>query len=87
MDDEGLHRLADRLLRMVRSTHVPVGAGRFPIHVSIGGALAHPGEPLDALFVRADQALLAAKGTGRDRFVLNEPLPPRTGPRQFGVRR
>ena len=43
-----------------------LGAGRFPIRVSIGGALAHAGEPLEALFVRADQALPAAKGADRN---------------------
>ncbi len=87
VDADAIHRLADRLLRMVRLAHVPVGAGRFPIHVSIGGALAHAGEPVETLFVRADQALLAAKDAGRDRFVLNEPFRARTEPRVFGARR
>ncbi len=74
VDVEAIHRLADRLLRMVRAAHVAVGSGKVAIHVSIGGALARPGEPLEPLFARADQALLAAKAGGRDHFVLNDPL-------------
>jgi len=73
-DADAIRSLADRLLRMIRSTHVPVAGRSVPIRVSIGGALAQPGEPLEALFVRADQALLAAKSGGRDRFTLNEPV-------------
>lgn len=86
VDAAALHRLAERLLRLVRATHVPTATRRVPITISIGGAMAHPGEPLDALFVRADRALLAAKAAGRDRFVLNEPAPERAEPRQFGAR-
>ena len=86
VDANGVHRLAERLLRLVRATAVPFHGGWLPVSVSIGGALAHPGEAPDALIVRADQAMLAATSSGRDRFVLNEPLAGRTAPRQFGVR-
>jgi diguanylate cyclase (GGDEF)-like protein len=68
--DDGMGRLAERLLRMIRATRVIVPSGSVPIRVSIGGAIALPGQSLDQLFVRADQALLAAKASGRDRFVL-----------------
>lgn len=71
VDEATMHRLAERLLHLVRATRVPVGSERVAVRVSIGGALARPGESLDALFVRADQALLAAKSGGRDRFVLD----------------
>jgi diguanylate cyclase (GGDEF)-like protein/PAS domain S-box-containing protein len=69
--DDGIVRLADRLLLLIRATRVQTTGGGVPIRVSLGGALALPGEPLEQLFVRADRALLAAKATGRDRFVLD----------------
>ena len=71
VSDDGIVRMADRLLRLVRATRVQTTVGSVPIRVSLGAALALPGEPLERLFVRADQALLAAKATGRDRFVLD----------------
>jgi diguanylate cyclase (GGDEF)-like protein/PAS domain S-box-containing protein len=70
-DDEGMTRLASRLLSLMRSAHVRADGQRLPVRVSIGGAIARPGEAFDQLFVRADQALLRAKATGRDRFVLD----------------
>ena len=70
-DDEGMTRLASRLMSLMRSAHVRADGQRLPVRVSIGGAIARPGEALDHLFVRADHALLRAKATGRDRFVLD----------------
>ena len=73
VDIDAIARLAERLLHLMRATRVPVGVEGVPVRVSIGGALARPGEALDELFARSDRALLAAKRGGRDRFVLNEP--------------
>jgi diguanylate cyclase (GGDEF)-like protein len=41
---------------------------RIPLSVSIGGCLAHPGESLEDLLAKADQALYAAKENGRNRY-------------------
>lgn len=41
--------------------------------VSIGAAIARPGESIEQLLTRADQALYRAKGEGRDRVVIASP--------------
>ena len=73
VDAAGLQRVGERMLRLVRAAQVPTDHGPLTVRVSIGGSLAVPDEPLADLFVRADQALLAAKQGGRDRFVLDHP--------------
>ena len=70
-DDEGMHRIADRLLALMRSAQVRTSGKILSVRISIGGALAEPGEQRDQLFFRADHALLRAKEGGRDRFVLD----------------
>ena len=87
VDADGLCRLAERLLRKVRSARVVVGDLRVPITVSIGGALAHAAEPKESVVTRADQALTTAKQSGRDRFVLNEPVAAVREARTMGVTR
>jgi diguanylate cyclase (GGDEF)-like protein/PAS domain S-box-containing protein len=74
LDDEAAVRmLADRLQALMRTAHVPAAGEAVPIRISIGGALAIPGQGLADLFARADRALLAAKTAGRDRFVMSGP--------------
>ncbi len=66
-----LPRLAARLLEAARALRIGVGGGaRIGITVSIGAAAMHDGEAIDALVRRADAALYAAKGAGRDRVVV-----------------
>jgi diguanylate cyclase (GGDEF)-like protein len=72
-DEAAMRLLAGRLLALMRSAHVPVGGRNVPIRISIGGALAIPGQELHDLFARADRALLGAKTAGRDRFVMAGP--------------
>jgi diguanylate cyclase (GGDEF)-like protein len=71
-DIVALHRLADRLLALMRAASFRVGGRSVPVRVSIGGAFARPGEDAEQLFARADHALLAAKEAGRDRCVMAE---------------
>jgi diguanylate cyclase (GGDEF)-like protein/PAS domain S-box-containing protein len=70
VDAADLRRIAERVLALVRSTHVRVGPLIVPVRVSIGGALACAGEPPEGLFWRVDRALRDAKAGGRDRLVL-----------------
>ncbi len=70
-DETAIRLLAERLLHLTRAARVHVGGGAAPVRVSIGGAIARPAETLESLFVRADRALLAAKASGRDHFVLD----------------
>jgi diguanylate cyclase (GGDEF)-like protein/PAS domain S-box-containing protein len=82
-DGESMRRLAERLLALIRSAQVRSEGRMLSVRLSIGGAIAEPGEALDHLFSRADHALLRAKEGGRDRFVLDAqdapPTPSRGG--------
>ena len=67
--DGFLARLADGVARIaIPHSASPVGR----VTVSIGCALAHPGDPESwgAAMARADRALYDAKNTGRDRWVV-----------------
>jgi diguanylate cyclase (GGDEF)-like protein len=58
--------IAERMRASLAATPAPTGAGPLPVTASIGVAMLRPGESLDALLDRADQALYAAKGSGRN---------------------
>lgn len=63
--------LAERLVVDVRARRVAL-EGLAPIRytISIGVALAGPGEPVESVIQRADKALYEAKDSGRDRWVM-----------------
>jgi diguanylate cyclase (GGDEF)-like protein/PAS domain S-box-containing protein len=71
-DGEADHalNLAERARHLVASTWAQNGADRVAVTLSIGVALARPGEATDDLVRRADMAMLAAKTGGRNRTVL-----------------
>jgi diguanylate cyclase (GGDEF)-like protein/PAS domain S-box-containing protein len=71
-DALALHRLADRLLALMRAAAFRVDGEAVPVRISLGGAIARAGEDAEHLFARADHALLAAKEAGRDRCVVAE---------------
>jgi diguanylate cyclase (GGDEF)-like protein len=67
----GEARLGERLREAVGSRPFDTPAGPLAVTTSVGVARAHgPDEAPEALFSRADAALYAAKGAGRDRVVL-----------------
>lgn len=74
-DPVGLQRLADRLLALMRAASFRVAGRSVPIRISLGGAVAAPGEDAESLFARADRALLAAKAAGRNRYAIAEDGP------------
>jgi diguanylate cyclase (GGDEF)-like protein len=65
----GAVELADRLRAAVAQQPVLLPAS-VPVTISIGVALVHRGEGIDAAMSRADKALYVAKDTGRNRVVL-----------------
>ncbi|MEB3319728.1 MAG: biofilm regulation diguanylate cyclase SiaD [Cyanobium sp.] len=68
--------VAQRLLDAVRALQVELPAGLVQPRVSIGLAEHRSGEVYTDVYRRADDALLTAKQTGRDRFQLaEEPKP------------
>lgn len=62
--------LAERLRALVSSIELPGPASGARIALSLGVALARPGDRPAALVERADQALYRSKRTGRDRATL-----------------
>ena len=70
----GVERLQDAVaiaekVRGLAREPVPIPQGQVQITLSVGVALACPGESLDALIARADTAMYAAKEHGRDQVV------------------
>ena len=66
--DEAL-KVADRLCRRVREIDFRRVAQRLEVTISIGAADFLPGDTVDELLHRADQALYRAKARGRDRVA------------------
>jgi diguanylate cyclase (GGDEF)-like protein/PAS domain S-box-containing protein len=62
--------VAEQLRAAIAAVVVPDERGPVRITVSAGVAELRPGEGLDGVISRADQALYAAKAAGRDRAVL-----------------
>ncbi|MDW7747555.1 GGDEF domain-containing protein [Halomonas sp.] len=62
-DEPTLTRVAERLRKAVASSEVDGSA----VTISVGACLAIPGEDLDSLLKRADEALYQAKAEGRNR--------------------
>lgn len=61
---------AERVRLRIRDLRIPGGDGSaVGVTISAGVAQLRPGENIDQLIARADEALYRAKGTGRDRVV------------------
>lgn len=68
-DLAGAERAAERLLERIRLEPFSTAAGPVACTASAGVAQHRPGESLEALLSRADQALYRAKSDGRDRMA------------------
>ena len=71
LDEAELMLAAERVRVAIAGQRIVLEDGRaMQLTASIGAALREPGEGMNALARRADQALYAAKATGRNRSVL-----------------
>ncbi len=66
-DEPKLHEAAERMRVLVERSEVRYEDLRLPIRVSVGGSLARRDDTPETLFERADEAMYAAKGGGRNR--------------------
>ncbi|MFG1367596.1 sensor domain-containing diguanylate cyclase [Xanthobacter tagetidis] len=74
VDAGGLVALAERLRAAIGQREIDVGAARIRVTASIGATLAGPEDrDIGDVMERADQALYAAKRSGRDRVALRHP--------------
>lgn len=72
-DDAGLAEAAERIRVLVAESEVRLAGVQQTVHVSVGGALAWPGDSAEKLFTRADAALYDAKEAGRNRIEIAKP--------------
>ena len=69
--EQDVREVAERLRVLVAATEVPAeDGGHIAVTISLGGAIAQPGDTPGTLLHRADGALYVAKSTGRNRVVL-----------------
>jgi diguanylate cyclase (GGDEF)-like protein/PAS domain S-box-containing protein len=70
VDDTALRELGERIRALVASSVVRHAEQEIVVRVSIGAAMAGPGDGAHELLARADAALYRAKSGGRDRVVI-----------------
>jgi diguanylate cyclase (GGDEF)-like protein len=66
-------RARETAARLAASCERPfaIAAGQTRVTASVGASLARPGDTIDALLARADNAMYAAKRGGKNRYVLD----------------
>ena len=55
---------------MVEHTQIDLGISRQQVTISIGAAVAEPGDDIHALVKRADQLMYQSKAGGRNRITI-----------------
>jgi PAS domain S-box-containing protein/diguanylate cyclase (GGDEF)-like protein len=67
---DGLLSCAERLRRLVSLASVPWWGDRLPITVSLGGTMVRPGDTVELLLGRAEEALVAATAVHEDSILV-----------------
>lgn len=76
IDQELAMQVATRLCRRVHRLEIPVDGKNLALSVSIGVAMRSPGDTVESIVERADQAMYCAKVNGRNRVQLDPRLIP-----------
>lgn len=79
IDAGGLAVVAERVRMLVENSWIQHHGSQIRVTVSVGAALAEPGEGAAALLDRADRLMYAAKAAGRNLVATNDGLQPRGG--------
>jgi diguanylate cyclase (GGDEF)-like protein len=67
-DDQDARTIAEKI-RNAALLPIPILGGSFDVTLSIGITLAEPGDTIDSLIARADNAMYEAKATGKNQVV------------------
>ena len=70
VDAEGLERIGNRTLILIRTSRVRRQAENLQVTVSIGGTLLKAGDTIESTVRRADTLMYQSKKAGRDRFSM-----------------
>ncbi|MCB1325349.1 MAG: diguanylate cyclase [Leptospiraceae bacterium] len=71
LSPEDSYNTAENIRRLVAAAPIDMGAGEIEhITLSLGVALARPGDDADSLYKRADELLYEAKNSGRNKVVM-----------------
>ncbi len=73
LEGDGAQAAAERLRRQVEQARAVFEGREIPLSVSIGVGCRRQGDSVDSLLARADAALYAAKGAGRNRVAMELP--------------
>jgi diguanylate cyclase (GGDEF)-like protein len=73
LEGDAARLAAERLRRQVERTRAAFEGREIPLSVSIGVGCRRQGDSVDSLLARADAALYAAKGAGRNRVAMELP--------------
>ncbi|HMA48363.1 MAG TPA: GGDEF domain-containing protein, partial [Magnetospirillaceae bacterium] len=73
LEGDGAQAAAERLRRQVEQARAAFEGHEIPLSVSIGIGCRRQGDSVDSLLARADAALYAAKGAGRNRVAMELP--------------
>ncbi len=73
VDREQCEQTAERLRRLVEESGLVEGGRPLRVTVSVGAALARPGDTEEAVIKRADDMLYRSKGAGRNHVVMSAP--------------
>lgn len=71
VDIEKLGRLAERFRMLIEKSHLSADYQSLGVTISIGAAIAQPGEALGDIIERADKGLYQSKENGRNRVTLS----------------
>ncbi len=73
VDRTGLERAAKRFLALLATSTLTAGGETIPLTVSIGAALAEPGDTVEGLIQVADQLMYCSKAAGCNRVTVGLP--------------
>lgn len=70
VDHESLGRLGEKMRILIESSYLVQDGERLKVTISLGAAVACPGDTIDSLIERSDRLLYKSKANGRNRLTM-----------------